>query len=228
MAVSPETVRENYKRITHNIGEACARSSRPADSVTLMAVTKTVPPALVNTAIDCGVRLLGENRVQEYLEKKDDYLPQAEVQFIGRLQTNKLKFLMPQITLIQTVDSLHAAQEISRRAVTLGITQNVLLEVNIGAEDTKGGVPPSALAALLRETAALAGVSVRGLMTIPPPGTGETNFPKMQQLFLQMQEEFPALDTLSMGMSGDYEAAVAYGATIVRVGSGLFGARQYP
>ena len=225
MPIKPEEVRESYKRITHNLNEAMTRFRSPQDKVALMAVTKTVPAELVNVAIDCGVRLLGENRVQEYLTKKDLYRKEAEVQFIGRVQTNKLRQLMPDVTVIQAVDSLHTAEAISHRAALLAISQSILIEVNIGGELSKGGVSPDALPTLLQEITALPGIAVRGLMAIPPPGEGARCFPQMQTLFLRLRETYPALTTLSMGMSGDYEEAVRYGSTMVRIGSGLFGAR---
>lgn len=225
MALDEIQIRENCKRVDFRISEACARCGRDRDSVALMAVTKTVPPELVNVAIDCGIRLLGENRVQEYLAKKDIYSPAAEVQFIGRIQTNKLKFLIPSVTCIQAVDSLHTAEEISRHAQKHGITQQILLEVNIGGEESKGGVSADALPALLESVCALDGISVRGLMTIPPPFDSERCFAMMQELFGKMRAEYPDMTTLSMGMSGDFETAIRYGATVVRIGSGLFGAR---
>lgn len=225
MALDEIQIRENYKRITARIGEACVRAGRAESDVRLMAVTKTVPPELVNVAIDCGVRLLGENRVQEYLAKKDSYTPGTEVQFIGRVQTNKLKFLIPSVTCIQTVDSFHAAEEINKHADKHGITQQVLLEVNIGGEETKGGVSASALPSLLDAVNGLDHISVSGLMTIPPPGDSERCFAAMQELFADLSAKHPQLKTLSMGMSGDYETAIRYGATVVRIGSGLFGAR---
>lgn len=226
MALDEAQIRENCKRVQSRISEACARWRKSGDTVDLMAVTKTVPPELVNVAVDCGIRLLGENRVQEYLAKKDIYAPEAEVQFIGRVQTNKLKFLIPSVTCIQAVDSLHTAEEINKHAQKHGITQKILLEVNIGGEESKGGISALALPALLESVRALDAVSVCGLMTIPPPGDSERCFAAMQELFEKTAQSCPGLTTLSMGMSGDFETAIRYGATVVRIGSGLFGARN--
>ena len=217
--------------IRQNIARACADSGRDPDTVTLMAVTKTVSPELINAAVDAGVRVLGENRVQEYLSKRDYYRKDAEVQFIGHLQTNKVKQIIDKVTLIHSVDSLHLAEAVEKAAIQSGIICPVLLEVNIGAEASKSGVSPDALPELLESVRKLGHVRVDGLMTIPPPMTDEQEqnrvFAQMQQIYAQMQQITP-MHVLSMGMSGDYEAAVRHGATIVRIGSALFGARYYP
>ena len=196
-----------------------------------MAVTKTVSPELINLAVDAGVTTLGENRVQEYLSKRDAYRADAEVQFIGHLQTNKVKQIIDKVTLIHSVDSLHLAEAISKAAEKQGIVMPVLLEVNIGGEASKSGVSPDELPALLDAVQKLPAVRADGLMTIPPPMTDEAEqirvFTQMKQLFDSLRQSVP-MQVLSMGMSGDYEAAVRCGATIVRIGSALFGARSYP
>lgn len=223
-------VRENYERIRENAARAALKSGRNPKDVTLMAVTKTVDPELVNCAIDCGISLLGENRVQEYQSKKDFYRPDVPVHFIGALQSNKVKYLIGNVSMIQSVDRLSLAGEISRCALKHGICQDILLEVNIGGEATKSGVLPEKLPELLRETAALPGVHICGLMTIPPPGRNTGCLEAMQALFERMKEQ-PVENTdmriLSMGMSGDYEDAIACGSTLVRIGSALFGSRIY-
>jgi hypothetical protein len=196
-----------------------------------MAVTKTVDPLCINTAVDAGVHVLGENRVQEYLSKRDAYRADADVQFIGHLQTNKVKQIIDKVTLIHSVDSLHLAEAISKAAEKQGIVMPVLLEVNIGGEASKSGVSPDELPALLDAVQKLPAVRADGLMTIPPPMTDEAEqirvFTQMKQLFDSLRQSVP-MQVLSMGMSGDYEAAVRCGATIVRIGSALFGARSYP
>ena len=183
----------------------------------IAAACEAVDPVLINAAVDEGVTLLGENRVQEFLSKRDAYRPQAEVQFIGHLQTNKVKQIIDKVTLIHSVDSLHLAEAISRAAEAKGIVMPVLLEVNIGGELSKSGELPH--------------VHVCGLMTIPPPAADETEqnavFARMKQLYDRLSQEAP-MHVLSMGMSGDYEAAVRNGATVVRIGSALFGPRMYP
>lgn len=217
--------------IRRKIAAACEAADRPADSVRLMAVTKTVDPVLINAAVDEGVTLLGENRVQEFLSKRDAYRPQAEVQFIGHLQTNKVKQIIDKVTLIHSVDSLHLAEAISRAAEAKGIVMPVLLEVNIGGELSKSGAAPDEIPALLKAVQPLSGIRVDGLMTIPPPAADETEqnavFARMKQLYDRLSQEAP-MHVLSMGMSGDYEAAVRNGATVVRIGSALFGPRMYP
>ncbi len=226
-----EAVLERLTVIRETIREACREAGREENEVTLMAVTKTVSPELINLAFDHGVRVLGENRVQEYLAKRPLYRPEAEVQFIGHLQTNKVKQIADKVTLIHSVDSLHLAEAVSKAAQQCGRIMPILLEVNIGGELSKSGVSPKELPALLEAVLNLPAVRVDGLMTIPPPMTAKSEqmrtFSEMYRLYDKMQQYAP-MHTLSMGMSGDYAAAVRCGATIVRVGSGLFGARYYP
>ena len=226
-----KAVLERLDRIRQNIAAACAESGRSPEDVTLMAVTKTVDPLLINTAVAAGVTVLGENRVQEFLSKRAQYRAEAQVQFIGHLQTNKVRQIIDKVTMIQSVDSLHLAEAIDRAAAQHDLIMPVLLEVNIGGEASKSGVSPAELPELLRCALKLPHIAVRGLMTIPPPqpDTSEQTriFAQTAALYRQMQEITP-LDTLSMGMSGDYEAAVRQGATVVRIGSALFGPRYYP
>ena len=193
-----------------------------------MAVTKTVPPEAVNEAIRCGITLLGENRVQEYLSKRDLYLPQSEVHFIGHLQTNKVKYICDNVDMIQSVDSLRLAEEINRLCERNGRVMDVLIEVNIGGEESKSGVSPEMLEELLYKASQLPNIRVKGLMCIPPAGGGEAFFLKMQQIHLDIsakKSDNISMSILSMGMSGDYKEAVKYGSTLVRIGTKLFGAR---
>lgn len=221
---------ENYRRICADIEEAKSRYRNSHEEIMLMAVTKTVAPDAVNHAISCGIRLLGENRVQEYESKKDLYNPAVSVHFIGHLQTNKVKYIIEDIDLIQSVDSIRLAAEINRQAERIGKRQQVLAEVNIGGEGSKNGVSPEALPELLEEMAKMPNLQVKGLMTIPPPGDNEKFLCKMQQLYLDISSKNMDnidMDILSMGMSGDYAKAIQYGSTLVRIGTGLFGARSY-
>lgn len=223
-------VSENLKRIRFDIEEARAKYRKQDDVVRLMAVTKTVPYQRVNLAVGEGVTLLGENRVQEYLEKKDFYDKNAEVHFIGHLQSNKVKYIIDSVTMIHSVDSIKLAAEIDRQAAKAGVVMDVLLEVNIGGEDTKSGVSPEGLRELIYETGELKNIRVKGLMTIPPPGESEESFYKMNGLFSDLKSERfenADMEILSMGMSADYALAVKYGSNIVRIGSGIFGARKY-
>lgn len=225
---SKQQVRDNYLRIRDTIAEAAVRNGRKPEDIAFMAVTKTVAPELVNEAIDCGITLLGENRVQEWQSKKDAYRSGVPVDFIGTLQSNKVKYLIGEIRLIHSVDRLSLAQEIDRQAQKHGIVQDILLEVNIGGEDSKSGIAPDALPGLLKEIAPLSSVHVCGLMTIPPPCSDTRYLEAMQELFLKTKE-IPGTDMriLSMGMSDDYADAIRFGSDLVRVGSALFGARNY-
>lgn len=221
---------ENYQQIIYEMEEAKAKYRRPSDAITLMAVTKTVAPEAVNHAIDCGVRVLGENRVQEYLSKKDFYAPQAQVHFIGHLQTNKVKYIIEDMALIHSVDSVHLAAEIDRYAARVQKTQNILIEVNVGGEASKSGVSPDRLEDLLLEVGQMPHIRVKGLMTIPPAEGNEKFLSKMQQLYLDISSKKMDnidMEILSMGMSGDYAAAIRYGSTMVRIGTALFGVRTY-
>lgn len=221
-------VTENYKRVRFNVEEAAAKYRKPGETVRLMAVTKTVPYEIVNKVIGLGADLLGENRVQEYLEKKDNY-QDAEVHFIGHLQTNKVKYIIDSVKLIHSVDSIRLAEEINRLAAQKNIVMNVLAEVNIGGEESKSGVSPDRLEELAYGVAELENIKLCGLMTIPPPGNSEAYFAKMQELFHELGSKKIyniSMDILSMGMSADYVEAIKYGSNIVRIGSGIFGARK--
>lgn len=227
-------IQENYRRISETIAEAADKSGRNPEDITFMAVTKTVAPELVNTAIACGIKVLGENRVQEYLSKKDSYEKNTPVDFIGTLQSNKVKYIIRDMRLIQSVNKLSLAQEIERCAAKSGLQQDILLEINIGGEDSKSGLQPDGLPELLMQIAELEHVHVKGLMTIPPPCQDTSFLQAMQELFLKTRERIRELhipDTemqiLSMGMSDDYAQAILCGSTLVRVGSALFGARDY-
>lgn len=221
---------ENYKEICYNVENAKAKYRKSTDEVRIMAVTKTVPPEKVNFAVKQGLTLLGENRVQEYLSKKDFYDKNSEVQFIGHLQTNKVKYIINDVTLIQSVDNYKLAHEINRLAEKNNKIMNILVEINIGNESTKSGVAADELEELVCQIAEMKNLSVKGLMAIPPKGSGEDVFEKMNGIFLHLKEKaIPnvSMDILSMGMSGDYELAIKHGSNLVRIGTKLFGARKY-
>ena len=224
-------ITENYKRIAYNIGEAKAKYRKPDEEIRLMAVTKTVLADAVNYAIDeCGINLLGENRVQEYLSKKELYRENAEVHIIGHLQSNKVKYIIDSISLIQSVDSLKLAEEINRHAMKINKIQNVLIEINIGGEDSKSGISAKQLTELIENVSALPNVRIKGLMTIPPVNSGEKFLAEMHELYLDIRDkniDNVDMDILSMGMSGDYELAIKHGSNLVRIGTALFGARNY-
>lgn len=221
-----EVIRENLSLIRENIGEALGKYRNSGDKTEIMAVTKTVPAEDVNFVFDLGLNLLGENRVQEYQSKAELYDKRAEVHFIGHLQTNKVKYIIQPMSMIQSVDSFKLAKEISRLAAVNNKVMDILCEVNIGGEESKSGIAPAELAGLLEQISALDEVRIRGLMTIPPPAESDIYLGRMQELYLRFREDYK-MDTLSMGMTHDYVQAVKYGSTLVRIGTGLFGARNY-
>ena len=230
-----DSVRRNYEEITGTIARAAEASGRKKEDVTLLAATKTVEPQIINYAISLGLRHIGENRVQELLSKYDEYdLENCDLQFIGHLQTNKVRQIVGKVSMIQSVDSLKLAKEISQRSEMLGISTDILLEVNIGREENKSGVLEENLEELLCRTAELGNIRVRGLMTIPPICDKKADvskfFDKMYKLFIDIScktLDNVSMDFLSMGMSDDYKEAILSGANMVRVGSKLFGTRIY-
>jgi pyridoxal phosphate enzyme (YggS family) len=207
----------------YNIEEDFARYRKSGEGVRLMAVTKTVPAERVNLAIEAGITLLGENRVQEFLGKADLYKP-AEVHFIGSLQTNKVRQIVGKVRCIQSVDSERLAREISARSEIAGVTTDILIEVNIGDEDSKSGVGAGAVSELVKLSKELPNITYRGLMAIPPPYAPERLYAELLDLYERMKSDFGG-DTLSVGMSDDYRTAIKYGSTLVRIGSGIFGHR---
>lgn len=200
----------------------------------LIAVTKTRTVDEINYAISCGVRHIGENRVQELLEKYDHIAKDGvSIHLIGRLQTNKVKYIIGKVDLIHSVDSHHLAKEISKRAVSAGMVQDILVEVNIGEEESKGGIMPQNLPSFLEEISILEGIRIRGLMAIPPIQVAEHQnlkyFLQMQQMFVDIRAkkmDNVNMDFLSMGMSDDYEDAISAGSSFIRVGRGIFGPRN--
>ena len=228
-------VTENVHELLAEVRQAAIDCGRSPEDVALMAVTKTVAPELVNEAIDAGITLLGENRAQELLDKFDSYeKDHVDIHFIGHLQTNKVRQIVDKVSMIHSVDSLHLAQEIDKQSAKHGKVMDVLVEVNIGDEDSKSGVSAAELEPLLLEIAKLEHISVKGLMCIPPICENIANsahyFAKMQQIFIDMKQKNMDninMSILSMGMSNDYKIAIQYGSNIVRIGTAMFGARKY-
>jgi pyridoxal phosphate enzyme (YggS family) len=220
-----ENLSENYKHIRYNISEAQVKYRKPDDKIAFMAVTKTVPAEIVNAAIDLGVDLLGENRVQEYLSKREDYKP-CDVHFIGTLQSNKVRKVIDSVSLFHSVESCSLADEINRLSTERNRVSDVLIELNIGGEVSKSGVSPDDFDELAGYIRTLSGLRLRGIMVIPPPGDSDLYFGKTEEFYKKASEHFP-LDILSMGMSSDYMTAVRYGSNILRIGSALFGERSY-
>lgn len=228
-------IEENLKIIRENILNAAQKSGRNSNDIKLMAVTKTVEPIFINHAIDCGIDLIGENKVQEYLSKKDELnLKNCDIHLIGHLQSNKIKQIISEVSMIQSVDSLNLAQEISKYAQSNNLNMDILVEVNIGNEDSKFGLDSSKITETCHEIAELKGITVKGLMTIPPISENETEqsryFSNMYNLFIDIQSkkmDNVFMDILSMGMSDDYQQAISEGSNLVRIGSAIFGARKY-
>ena len=230
-------VAENYRVIADRVANAAIRSGRNPEDVILMAATKTVPVEVINHAIDCGLRYIGENRVQEFMDKYEKIQWSAGVtgHIIGRLQTNKVKYIADKVSCIQSVDSLKLAKEISKHCERLQKRMQVLVEVNIGNEESKGGIQPESLEDFLWQISELQGIAVNGLMAIPPFCEKKSDicnyFSRMKQYFIDIgakKIDNVSMNCLSMGMSSDYEEAILCGATMVRVGSSLFGERIYP
>ncbi len=226
---------ENYKVVTERIAQAAVRSGRSPEDITLLAATKTVPVPVINRAIALGVTCIGENKVQELCQKYDQlHLEHCDCHFIGHLQTNKVKQLIGKVSMIHSVDSVRLAKEISRISQQQDLVTDVLVEINIGGEESKSGIPLEDTEAFLAEISTFPGISVQGLMTIPP---AEENITKTIQYFENMYKKLVdirakrldniSMNCLSMGMSADYVQAIEAGATIVRVGSALFGQRVY-
>jgi hypothetical protein len=223
-------ISENFKKITENVNQACSNCGR-RDEIRIMAVTKGVSYEKVNHAISCGIDLLGENRAQEFLQKEPFYTKNAkkiEIHFIGGLQNNKIKYIIDKVGMIQSIDSIKLASEINKRALAHSLVMDVLLEVNIGDEDSKHGISAESLSELIAQTDELENIRLRGLMAIPPYGAEEQMYADMQRLYNDAKarvKQPDGFDTLSMGMSGDYKVAIKHGANIIRIGSALFGSR---
>lgn len=225
----------NYNHIKERIAEAAVKSGRKPEDITFLSATKTVEPEYINYAISLGLDHIGENRVQELLSKYDEYnLENCSLQFIGHLQSNKVRQIVGKVDLIQSVDSLKLAKEVSRVSQNKNLTTDILVEVNIGKEDNKSGVMPEMLEELLYQIKDLPSINIKGLMTIPPICDDNNKirsfFSDMNKMFLDISSkklDNVSMDVLSMGMSGDYYEAILEGANMVRIGSALFGKRIY-
>ena len=229
-------VRENYLEVLNKKNQAALRAGRNPEDITLMAVTKLHTVDEINEAIDAGATDIGENKVQELLSKYEDVKP-VRWHLIGHLQTNKVKQIIDKVVMIHSVDSLHLAEEINKRAGNAGLVMDILIEINVGEEETKTGIQAEELMDLAKKiTDTCENVRLIGVMCIPPygedPEVSRKYFRETRELFEKLQqlglpEDRALIDTLSMGMSGDYETAVEEGSTIVRVGSAIFGKRNY-
>ena len=224
------SIRENYESIREQIASACASSGRKQEEITLIAVTKFVPTDRIGAAFDLGITHVGENRAQELTEKLEFFTRhKCDIHFIGQLQTNKVKYIIGRVDLVQSVDRIQLAQELERQAARLDLIQDIRVQVNIGEEPQKGGIGEENLTAFLESMADMPHLRVKGLMCVPPALEAEQArpyFARMRGLW-EAAKRIPGvtMQHLSMGMSGDYEAAIQEGATLIRVGSALFGER---
>ena len=225
---------ENLATVEKKICAACERAGRKREEVTLIAVSKTKPVSMIEELLPGGTRDFGENKVQELCDKYEQLPKDIRWHLIGHLQRNKVKYVVDKACLIHSVDSLRLAEAISAEGQKKGITVPVLIEVNVAGEETKFGVKPEEAEGLIREIAKLPSISVRGLMTIAPyvenPEDNRVYFASLKKLCVDIKNkniDNVSMDILSMGMTGDYEVAIEEGATMVRVGTGIFGERNY-
>jgi len=227
-------VQENLADVEQRIQAACERAGRDRNEVTLIAVSKTKPVSMLNEAYGCGIREFGENKVQEMMDKYEQMPQDIHWHMIGHLQRNKVKYLMGKAYLIHSVDSLRLAEEISAQSVKHQVQTDILIEVNIAGEESKFGISGEETIHLVEAAAALPNIHIRGLMTIAPftdhPEDNRIYFRKIKELSVDIDRkkiDNVNMHILSMGMTGDYEVAIEEGATMVRVGTGIFGERDY-
>lgn len=227
-------IKEQYKEVLDKVNNAVKKAGRNLDEVTLIAVSKTKPIELLKEAYDAGARDFGENKVQEILDKYDKLPNDVRWHMIGHLQTNKVKYIIDKVSMIHSVDSVKLAEIISKEAVKHNLIMPILIEVNVALEDTKFGVLPNDLQEFYDSIRDLPGIDIRGLMTVAPyVENSEENrqyFVIMKQLSVDISRkntDNSYVSELSMGMSGDYEVAIDCGATYVRVGTNIFGERNY-
>lgn len=220
-----DSLEQNIKEILSEVG----------DRATVLAATKTVPAETVNRIYDLGIHTIGENKVQELLEKYDALDKRFDIHFIGRLQRNKVKYLIGKVSLIHSVDSLELAEEIDRRSAAAGLVTDCLIELNAGGEESKGGIAPEEFDGFIAKIPALRHIRVRGLMTIPPKCDDTEKklqyFRKISGIFIDNRakkvDNSISMDILSMGMTHDYREALECGSNMVRIGEGIFGKRIY-
>ena len=226
------TIRDHLNEVRKNIQKACEKAGRSPQEVTLIAVSKTKPLFMLEEAYEAGARDFGENKVQEILEKHPKMPEDARFHMIGHLQRNKVKQVLPHAVLIHSVDSYRLAEQISQEAGKLGIIAKILLEVNVAKEESKFGMMPEDVEEMAGQIAALPHLQIEGLMTIAPfvddPEKNRPVFRKLYQLSVDIKKkniDNVNMGVLSMGMTGDYQVAVEEGSTMIRVGTGIFGAR---
>lgn len=227
-------LKENLTKVEENIQKACDKAGRKRSEVTLIAVSKTKPVEMLQEIYDEGIREFGENKVQEMCEKMELMPQDIKWNMIGHLQTNKVKYIIGKTSLIHSVDSLKLAEEIQKQAVKHDVTADILVEVNIANEESKFGISKDEAIQMVRDIAKLDHLKIKGLMTIAPfvenPEDNRLYFREIKQLSVDINNQNidnVSMDVLSMGMTGDYMVAIEEGATMVRVGTGIFGERNY-
>ena len=223
---------ENLQQVNANIEKACAAVSRDPGEVTLVAVSKTKPVSMLQEAYDAGARVFGENKVQEIMDKYDQLPSDIQWHMIGHLQRNKVKYIIDKVAMIHSVDSLRLAQTIEQEAAKKELVMPILLEVNVAEEDTKFGLKVEEVLPLLEQISSFSHIQVKGLMTIAPfvenPEENREVFKKLYEFAVDIGKkniDNVNMGVLSMGMTGDYQVAVEEGSTMIRVGTGIFGAR---
>lgn len=227
-------LKENLKNVEENIEAACKRAGRSRDEVTLIAVSKTKPLEMLREIYDAGTRHFGENKVQELCDKMEQMPSDIQWHMIGHLQRNKVKYIVGKVALIHSVDTYRLAEEINIQAKKRNITVPILVEVNIAGEESKFGISAEDAILLVEDISRLENVQIKGLMTIAPyvadPEENRLYFRRIKQLSVDITNkniDNVSMEILSMGMTGDYEVAIEEGATMVRVGTGIFGERNY-
>ncbi|MBR4734322.1 MAG: YggS family pyridoxal phosphate-dependent enzyme [Lachnospiraceae bacterium] len=227
-------IKDNFEEVKGNVLKACERAGRNVDDVTLIAVSKTKPLEDLREAYEAGARDFGENKVQELVDKIPEMPNDVRWHMIGHLQRNKVKYIVDKVYMIHGVDSLRLAEEISKEALKHDVVVKILMEVNVAEEESKFGITVADAPELAEEIAKLPGVSLQGLMTIAPyvanPEENREIFAKLRQLAVDISRkniDNISMNVLSMGMTGDYQVAIEEGATCVRVGTGIFGERNY-
>lgn len=228
-------IAENLAHIHAVMAEAAQKSGRKMEDVTLIVVSKTIDVPRIKEAVEAGETVLGENRVQEIMDKYEEMGPEVHWHLIGHLQTNKVKYIIDKVDMIHSVESFRLAEEISKRAQRKGVTMDILLEINMAEEESKFGLKAEETEEMVRQIAVLPNLRIRGLMTVAPfvenPEENRIYFRKMKELLVDINQkkiDNVNMDVLSMGMTNDYAIAIEEGATMVRVGTGVFGARVYP
>ena len=227
-------IKENLREVEERIAKACERVGRDKNEVTLIAVSKTKPVEAIREAMEYGAVHFGENKVQEIVDKYETISEPLNWHMIGHLQRNKVKYIVDKVVLIHSVDSLRLAEQIHEEAKKKQVIVPILIEVNVAGEESKFGVRPEETFDLVKQISLLSNVKIMGLMTIAPfvsnPEDNRVHFKKLYELNIDIKSkniDNVCMDVLSMGMTGDYEVAVEEGATMVRVGTGIFGERNY-